>query len=66
LYPFNRCNVVRIVIKPSDFLNIPIIAIPYKYIIGIILRHKERRDILKLLKFKKGWNIRNVGIFPLL
>jgi len=63
LYPFNYCDIVRIEIPKSDLHEIPIGSIPYRAIIGMLVKRKDRRAIDYLLKLK---GMDEFKVFPLL
>lgn len=63
LSPFHYCDVVRIEIPKSNLHEIPIGFIPYRAIIGMLVKQKDRRAIVDLLKIKE---MDEVKVFPLL
>jgi hypothetical protein len=65
LWPFNDCDVVRVEIPKSKIYEIPIVALPYRAIMGLLVRQKGYREkaMNELLDAKK-WN--GVEIFLLL
>jgi hypothetical protein len=62
LYPFNYCNVIRAVIRPS-ILKIPIARIPANVIEGFLIKRGETSIIRELLEEKR---MGNTEIFPIL
>ena len=65
LWPFNKCDVVRLEIPESDF-GLPMAAIHYDTIMGMLTRAKEYRGIANMLQDIKKWNVAEIGIFPVL
>lgn len=65
LWPFNKCDIVRLEIPESDF-GIPIAALRADNITGIMTRTKQYHGIMQMLQTVKEWNIAEIGIFPVL
>jgi len=63
LWPFHKCDVVRVEIQPSNFHGIPITAIPYHIVMGLLVMQKDYPYIDELLESKK-WD--EIEVFPLL
>lgn len=63
LNPFNYCNVVRIEIKRSNELNVPIVPIPRKTLMGLLVKDGSKRVVRRLLKQKK---MEDVEVFSVL
>jgi hypothetical protein len=63
LWPFHKCNVVRVEIRPSRFHKIPIEPIPYHIIMGLLVKNKDYSSIELLLEAKR-WD--EIEVFPLL
>jgi|GEM_PF-6045155 len=65
LWPFHQCDVVRLEIPETDF-GLPITAIPCQAIMGMLIRRKEHHGIVNLLQELKKWDMKRIGVFPLL
>jgi hypothetical protein len=65
LWPFHNCQVVRIRIPTSGLYSLPIIRIPKKVIMGLLVKKEGYNDRImeKILKNKK-W--KEIEIFPIL
>lgn len=63
LDPFNYCDVVRVEIPESNLHKIPIKAIPYQAVMGMLIKRKDRSAIVSLLKSKR---MDKVKVFALL
>jgi len=63
LWPFNRCDVVRVEIPKSDLLGIPIAPVPYHTIMGVLVKRDQYDDVIELLDWKR---FDETEVFPLL
>lgn len=65
LWPFNKCDVVRLEIPESDF-GLPIAVIPRGTIMGILTRPKQYHGAMKMLQDIKRWDTTEKFVFPVL
>jgi len=65
LWPFNKCDVVRLEIPESDF-GLPIATIPYQAIAGMLIRRKDYHGIAKIMQDTKRLDTSRIQIFGLL